>query len=561
MKGRTYWRIVESRRVNGRPRPVPVLYLGTANALLERLLAAPAGGLRLRSFEHGSVAALAAAAERLGVVGIIDRHAPRARGGRSVGVTLLLAAINRAVKPRSKRAFAAWAATTSLDRLFPGAGVETLTSQAFWEVMERVSLDALQAIEGELARAVVSELGVELDTLFYDTSNFFTYLASDNAKSELARRGRSKQKRADLRLFSLALLVSRDGHIPLLSHVYPGNRVDVSVFPEALSLMRERRAELAVDVKSVTVVFDKGNLCKANQKLVDEQPFGFVASLTPAHHPDLMAIPLTRYTPLPESGRLPGVLALRLTKRVWGGERTIVLYLSERLRQGQARGLEQHLEKRLRELAAWEQQLAKPRSGPRSQAAAEARIAKLLQGQHLRQVLHVSYHLDRQGAERLEYHVDQAAINSLHHNVFGKRLLITNRHDWPTEDIILAYRAQSHIEATFRQCKDNEHLAIRPQYHWTDHNIQVHTFTCLLALLLARSVQHHARAAGQQHSLDSLLERLASIRLAMILHPSGAKGGRPRADWQLETSDPDTTHLYRHLVPNQPPFVYTDGTP
>jgi hypothetical protein len=43
--GRTYWRIVESRRVNGKPRPVPILNLGTADALLERLLAAPQGQL------------------------------------------------------------------------------------------------------------------------------------------------------------------------------------------------------------------------------------------------------------------------------------------------------------------------------------------------------------------------------------------------------------------------------------------------------------------------------------------------------------------------------------
>lgn len=34
VKGRTYWRIVESRRVNGKPRPVPVMYLGSAEDLL-----------------------------------------------------------------------------------------------------------------------------------------------------------------------------------------------------------------------------------------------------------------------------------------------------------------------------------------------------------------------------------------------------------------------------------------------------------------------------------------------------------------------------------------------
>ena len=104
---RSYWRIVESRRVNGKPRPVPVMYLGTADQLLERLLGAQDGRLRLRSFQHGDVAALKAMADRLDVVSIIDRQVKdRSRHALSVGTTLLLAALNRAVEPRSKRGWA-----------------------------------------------------------------------------------------------------------------------------------------------------------------------------------------------------------------------------------------------------------------------------------------------------------------------------------------------------------------------------------------------------------------------------------------------------------------------
>ena len=47
---------------------MPLLYLGSADELLNRLLQAPQGELRIRSFQHGDVAALKAAADRLGVV-------------------------------------------------------------------------------------------------------------------------------------------------------------------------------------------------------------------------------------------------------------------------------------------------------------------------------------------------------------------------------------------------------------------------------------------------------------------------------------------------------------
>lgn len=561
VRGHTYWRIVESRRVNGKPRPVPILYLGTADALLQRLLEAPAGRLTVRSYQHGDVAALKAVADRLGVVSLIDRQFSGPRGRRpSVGTTLLLGALNRAVRPRSKRGWAGWAATTSLERLFPGLKVKTLTSQFFWDQMDRVPLEVLRSIEGELTRAVVRELGLDLDTLFYDTTNFFTYIASTNTRSKLAQRGRSKQKRSDLRLFGLALLVSREGQIPLCSHVYEGNQADSGLFPDSLSRIRERLAELSVDLDDLTVVYDKGNLSKANQALADEAPFGYVASLSPAHHRELMAIGLDRYQSLGEGSGLEGVPAYRCRHEVWGTERTVVLFVSERLREGQIRGLRQHLEKRLRALAEWKKQLAKPRSGPRSERTVERRIDQLLSGQHLREVLHIDFDADREGGDRLQYWVDDQALEHLETEVFGKRIVATNRDEWSTEDILLAYRGQSEVEAVFRQLKDDEHLALRPQYHWTDQKIHVHAFICLLALLLARIVEHQARDLGSQEGLSGILERLGTLRLAMILRPSGKKGGRPRADWQLEAADPGLSHLFRALVPDKPPFVYTDGS-
>ena len=56
VRGHTYWHLVESRRVNGKPRPVPIAYLGKADDLWARLQAADT--LRLESRSHGAVAAL-----------------------------------------------------------------------------------------------------------------------------------------------------------------------------------------------------------------------------------------------------------------------------------------------------------------------------------------------------------------------------------------------------------------------------------------------------------------------------------------------------------------------
>ena len=102
-RGRAYWSIVESRRVNGKPRPVILEYLGTAETLLKRLTE----GIpkKVRSYSHGAVSVMLDIAEELKVVQAINKHIKhkQLRDGFTVGGSLLLAAIGRICQPTSKR--------------------------------------------------------------------------------------------------------------------------------------------------------------------------------------------------------------------------------------------------------------------------------------------------------------------------------------------------------------------------------------------------------------------------------------------------------------------------
>ncbi len=315
----------------------------------------------------------------------------------SVGATLVLAACNRAIRPRSKRGWAAWAQQTSVGHLLPGLKTARLTSQFFWDQMHLVPLEALEAIERDVTKAVVADLGITLDTLFYDTTNFFTYIDSTNTNCALPQRGHSKQKRADLRLMGLALLVSRDGQIPLCSQLYPGNRVDVTQFPPALTLIRRRLADLSIDLQDVTLVYDRGNLSRKNRALIDQEQIGYVSALVPAQHRQLMAVGVDQYDTLSD-GPLAGVRVLRRTETIWERSRTVVLYVSELLRDGQRRGLDQALAKAVRVLTAWRERLTKKRSGTRTADTAQRRIERILTAQFLKQVLHITYDPARAGA-------------------------------------------------------------------------------------------------------------------------------------------------------------------
>jgi hypothetical protein len=64
-------------------------------------------------------------------------------------------------------------------------------------------------------------------------------------------------------------------------------------------------------------------------------------------------------------------------------------------------------------------------------------------------------------------------------------------------------------------------------HHWTEHNIRVHVFTCVLALQIAHLMRLKARRAGLHLSVRQLLAQLAGIGETVLIYPS--TGGRPKA--------------------------------
>ena len=82
---------------------------------------------------------------------------------------------------------------------------------------------------------------------------------------------------------------------------------------------------------------------------------------------------------------------------------------------------------------------------------------------------------------RLTWHADPYARAALEEELFGKHVLITDHDDWPVAEVIAGDRSQSEAEFGFRQLKNPHVVSFSPMHHWTDHNIRVHVFSCVLA--------------------------------------------------------------------------------
>jgi transposase len=533
----TYYYLVESARVDGKPRIVSQQYLGSAEDVMAKL-AGGAGGRPVRS-QHkrfGDVAAVWSTLDDLDVVGLVDDVVARhAHAGASVGTYLALATLNRVVDPCSKRAFADWWATTAGPR-WVKLDEAALDHRRFWDAMDMLGEADLRAIETSVYGGMIDRYGLDLASVALDMTNFATYIDSTNDRAPIAQRGKAKQKRTDLRLVGLALVVTRDGGIPIVSHAYPGDRPDVTQFSTVLDELVARYRLLVDSVESLTVVYDAGQNSHHNHEQVEASGVGFVGSLPPSDHPDLLDIPRSRYQTV-DADRFGELTAVDTTVTALGVTRRAVLTHSPTLHAGQSRGLDQTLAKARARLTELQARLARGNTR-RDRGKVEADIAAICKPRWVDQIITVTLTGDGPATFRLSFRTDTRARAKLEDRLFGKRILFTNRDHWPVADVVAAYRSQSDAEFGFRQLKDPQVVSFNPMHHWTDQKIRVHVFCCVLALAVAHLMRRTAAEAGLHLSVRELLDHLEGIGETVLLHHDGGKG-RPRAQ-RLLTDMTDT---------------------
>jgi transposase len=533
LKGHTYYYYSRWEWVDNRCRRVWQKYLGK----LEDIVAACQGTgpepIAADVFQWGLVQALWQEAARTGLVGHIDRHCPKRRQGLTTGQYLALAAINRAINPRSKRSMWGWFSQTVLRRHLPSASQAALRSQRFWDHMDAVQPQAATAIWKDLVQDVVARERIDLSSIGYDGTNFYTFLDTFNLRCGLAARGKNKQGRDNLRQVSYALFCAADGQLPLFYDVYEGNRNDARQFPLVLSRFHQFFREVAGEatvVPEMTLIFDKGNNSAENFRLLDSLSLKFVGSVKRNEHPELAEVPQSdaRFVGCASPG-LKGTRAFRVTKTVAGSERVLIVTYNPALAQTQWKTLQTDLLKACKRLSELKGRLAGRAAGlikggkRPTRASVGQKCRSFLHRQYLKDAIPFQVEDDLNGHPQLTYEVDANALNRIAERHLGKTILISNRAEWSDEQIIEAYRSQFLIEAVFREMKDRTTGSWWPLNHWTDSKLRVHGLYCSMAQLLRSVMWRRVCQAGLKISLRRLLSELDGIREVINLYPQRRK--------------------------------------
>ena len=472
----------------------------------------------------GDVGALIAVAEDLGVLDAFEAVAPRLGVGPSLGDLVLAVALQRVCAPGAKRELPRF-----LDSCLPRFAVlrnDAFTGQVFHRMTRDVSEESYEKVQVAIARRACDLYRLKTDVLAYDTTNFDTFIDT-TTESGLARRGHAKSKRADLKVVGLALMTSSTGSVPLFHRPYAGNESDKTVLASTLGTLA--RLHEALGPANRTLVRDGGFAGEQLELALGANGYHSVSvlALSQTVAREALGKAVGKLQPLP--GRLRSVRTWRTRMQVGALDRTLVVVESPELLKGQLRGLESATKKARKELRKIARRLQQERDGTArgrryTATSLRRRIEKLTRREHVREVLRIEIG-GEEGAPTLFVTTDTTSRRRLIRERLGKRVIVTDQHEWSTEWIVKAFRSQWKVERAFRRMKRGAVSPWGPSYQWTDDSLRAHTFATVLGLQLASLVRLKLQRTGIRRSTKGSMSMLAAIRLTRLVARADGMGG------------------------------------
>jgi transposase len=506
-----YFYAVKSARVNGKPRIVSQVYLGTADNIVEmKKQCESLPYIKMKSFEYGKLAALLHVNEELGFVDIVNKHTTKKSiEGLSVGEYLLLDIVGKSHGVLSENGIGEWFKKSAFSFMldFP----HKLSCQNFLNQMGYIDSDTMKNIEDDLCRVLV-EKGLNPSVLFVDESNWFTYATNYDEESELLHKGYNKKHRKDKNQICVALATNED-NIPFIHETYPGNVHDSEEFSGLIDKIINRLTELNICSDDLVLVFDKGNNSKDNINQVTSK-MNFVGSVKANQAEELLEVPLSNYQFLYKSSEDHKIYGYRTKHQFYGTEFTTVITFNEGTYKLQKRTYVSNKSKIIENLEDLQRRLESNKGKVRSRSSVENEIADIIMKKYRSVVKYeITDALEGQKKPQLKFWIDVENENKCEKS-FGKNLLFTDKHQWHNKKIVQTYNNKNNIEDDFKLLNDHLLVPVGPVYHHKDENIRVHMFLSVIGLLFYRYLAWETKRYG--FSMRKLIEKLSEIRLAIV---------------------------------------------
>lgn len=512
IKGHIYWYAVEMARVNGKPKQVWQMYLGTAENIIEVMKSSEGKPYaKFKSFQYGKIAAMMRISEELKFIEIVNKHTDKKSiAGLTVGEYLLLDLIGKSSGILSENGLEDWFKDSALSILwkFP----HKLTCQNFLNHMGYIDQTTIKNIEIDISRILI-EKGITPSILYLDESNWFTYGDNYNDKSELLKKGFNKKHRYDKNQVGVALVTTED-NIPFIHETYDGDIHDSTEFPELIDGIVNYLTDLKINTEDIVVVFDKGNNSTDNiGKLASRM--SFVASAKFDQTEELLDISLEDFKHIYTNSKDHEIYGYRTKHIFFGKEFTTIVTYNKATYTLQKESYLKSKAKILEKMTDLKRRLESDRGKGRDKSSVEREISDIIT-KDFRSIIGYEVSDIPEGKKKPKIKFwTRKAKEKQREKVFGKLIIFTDKSDWHSKKIVQTYNNKYLVEDDFKLLNDELLVPIGPIYHRKDFNIRVHVFLSIVGLLFYRYLSWKTKQFNL--TLKKLIDNLSQIRVALVM--------------------------------------------
>jgi transposase len=458
--------------------------------------------------------------------------------------------IGRLVAPGSDRGTWRWfCRRTALAEMLP-VDLTHIGKDAFYEIADDLYLRKSQ-LEKALRNREITLFSINTTLFLFDLTN--TYFEGSCLKNDLAARGKSKEKRTDCPLVTLALVVDQLG-FPVVSQIYAGNQSE----PETLAdILDDLYKEGQIEFKGIrpTIVMDRGIATKGNIDVLKAKEYPYIVierrAVEEEYLKEFESVRQTferidlNYTNDSDTSRktrndLQDAKAVYVKKVPIEDGCRVLCYSEGRARK--ERAINDRQEKRFLE-AFGKLQKSVAKGNIRRVEKVSARVGRL-QERHPGAFAHfdIIATADEAGKKVQTLTITKKPIIEEGITLNGCYVIETSHKDMTAKEIWRHYMTLTEVEGAFRSMKTD--LGVRPVYHQIAQRTKSHLFVSVLAYHLLVSIEHTLRLNGDHRTGSTIRDELSTHqRNAVIFTDAHNKIHHIRVSGMVEKEHREIYHL------------------
>lgn len=341
-------------------------------------------------------------------------------------------------------------------------------SKVYDNALHRTScllLENHEEIEQSLSEKAREIFDLKETVILYDLTN--TYFEGSKRNSKIAKPGRSKERRNDRPLVTLALTVDSDG-FPKQSRILEGNISEPGTLEDMLNALSGVNDGFGIEK---TIAIDAGIASEKNIELIKQKQLKYLAVARKRAYPkDFWSGVVEKNLKLYDKKTRLKVKLVKKDGEAW-------LHCHSELKEAKENAI---LEKKLEK---FEQELKKIRDGLKKNGTRKKyesiieRIGRIKERYGVGSLYDIEIQQVEGKATKIEY--SKNPRGKARQKQVGNYILRTNRLDLTEEEISKIHRSLTTVEDSFKSMKS--HLGLRPIHHKRDDTTTAHMFVTVIA--------------------------------------------------------------------------------